>query len=76
MELGESVGAQESGTRGAVAAAPTFDEEVDNWDENIEDAWEEEKHAAGTASVEGEGLKTPSASSAGDTEAEMKKRTD
>lgn len=76
LELGEGVGAQESGTTSAAAPTPTLDEEVDNWDENIEDAWDEEEHAAGTDSVEGEGLKTPSASSAGDIEAEMKKRTD
>lgn len=76
LELGEGVGTQDSGTTSAAPAAPTLDEEVDNWDENLEDAWDEEEHATGTDSAEGEGLKTPSASSAGDAEAEPKKRTD
>ncbi|KAH8593787.1 hypothetical protein B0O99DRAFT_574456 [Bisporella sp. PMI_857] len=67
LELGEGVGAQESGT--VPTAARTLDEEVDNWDENLEDAWDEEEH--GTDSVGG---KTPSASSAGDTEGETAKR--
>ena len=75
LELGEGIGAQESGTT-STAPAPTLDEEVDNWDENIEDAWDEEEHATGTESAEGDGPKTPSASSAGDLEAETKKRTD
>jgi hypothetical protein len=75
LELGEGVGAQESGTTSAGVAAPTLEDEVDNWDENIEDAWDEE-HATGTDSAEGDGPKTPSASSAGDGEAEPKKRTD
>jgi hypothetical protein len=76
LELGEGVGAQESGTTSAAAPALTLDEEVDNWDENIEDAWDEEEHATGTSSGEGDGPKTPSASSAGDLDPELKKRTD
>ena len=67
LELGAGVGAQESGT----IAAPTLDEEVDNWDENIEDAWDEDEHATGTDSI---GAKTPSASS--DAEADAPKRAD
>ena len=73
VELGEGVGAQEPGTT-AVAPGPTLDEEVDNWDENAEDAWDEEEHGTGTS--EGDGPKTPSASSAGDVEGETKKRAD
>ena len=76
LELGEGVGAQESGMTSAAPAASTLDEEVDNWDENLEDAWDEEEHATGTDSAEGEGPKTPSASSAGDAEVELKKRAD
>jgi hypothetical protein len=76
LELGEGVGVQESGMGSSVPTAATLDEEVDNWDENVEDTWDEEEHATGTDSVEGEGLKTPSASSAGDAEAEPKKRAD
>lgn len=77
LELGEGVGPQESGVSRAVPAA-TMDEELDNWDENAEDAWDEDEQAAGTGtdSVEGEGPKTPSASSAGDLEPETKKRAD
>jgi hypothetical protein len=74
LELGEGVGAQELGTVTAAAAAPTLDEEVENWDENLEDGWEEDEHTADSA--EGEGLKTPSASSAGEIEGEHKRRSD
>jgi len=76
LELGESVGigAQESGTTTAgTGTHPTLDQEVDNWDENIEDGWDEDEHLD---SAEGEGLKTPSASSAGGDLGESKKRAD
>jgi len=73
LELGEGVGAQESGTIG-MAPAQTVEDEVDNWDENVEDAWDEDEHAAD--STEGEGLKTPSASSAGEVDKVPKKRVD
>ena len=76
LELGEAPGLQESGTISAKPAAPTLDEEVDNWDENAEDAWDEEEHPTGTDSVEGDGPKTSSASSAGEDIAEAKKRAD
>jgi len=76
LELGEGVGAQESGVTAPVATGPTLAEEVDNWDENIEDAWDDDEHATGTESVEGDGPKTPSASSTGEVEAETKKRAD
>ncbi|TAQ87606.1 hypothetical protein B7494_g4059 [Chlorociboria aeruginascens] len=77
VELGEGIGPQEEGTLSVPPAAPTLDEEVDNWDENIEDTWDDEEHATGTDSAEGEGLKTPSASSAGAGEdGESKKRVD
>ncbi|KAG4430267.1 hypothetical protein IFR05_014246 [Cadophora sp. M221] len=79
LELGEGVGAQESGeVRGvSVPAHRSVEEEVDNWDENLEDGWDEDEHTAGTDSAEGEGLKTPSASSAGDVDGDMgKKRAD
>lgn len=77
LELGEGVGAQESGTTIADLPAPqTLDEEIDNWDENTEDAWDDDEHATGTDSVEGDGPKTPSASSAGELEVESKKRKD
>ncbi|KUJ14660.1 VanZ like family protein [Mollisia scopiformis] len=78
LELGEGVGigAQESGTTSAGAPAShnqSLDQELDNWDENIEDGWEEDEHLD---SAEGEGLKTPSASSAGEDLGESKKRAD
>jgi len=69
LELGEGVGAQESGT--TATATATLDEQVDNWDENAEDAWEEEEQAT---SAEGDGPKTPSASSAGDADVDANKR--
>jgi hypothetical protein len=76
LELGEGLGTQESGIT-APAPARSLEAEVDNWDENAEDAWEEEG-PTGTDSLEGEGPKTPSASSAGDTEHQhdAKKRTE
>ena len=72
LELGEGVGAQESGT---VAAAPTrtLDEEVDNWDENVEDNWDDDEHV--TTDSAGETANTPSASSVGD-DGDVKKRAD
>jgi VanZ family protein len=73
LELGEGVGVQESGE--ITASAPTLDEEVDNWDENIEDAWDEEGQDITTDSAEGDRKMTPSASSAGEpVEAEVKRK--
>ncbi|KAH6677408.1 hypothetical protein B0J14DRAFT_584184 [Halenospora varia] len=73
LELGEGVGAgvgaQESGTI-STAPRPTLDEEVDNWDENVEDNWDEDEH---DITDEGDGPKTPSASSAGDVAEDSKK---
>ncbi|KAL3426274.1 VanZ like family protein [Phlyctema vagabunda] len=76
LELGEGISAQESGITRVEPRAETLDDEVDNWDENAEDAWDEDDLAAGTDSAEGEGLKTPSASSGGDVEPDAKKRSD
>ncbi len=79
LELGEGVGAQESGTVSATAVvAPTLDQEVDNWDENLEDNWDDDHALGADNATESEGLKTPSASSAGDGEEhkEHKKRAD
>lgn len=42
VELGEGVGAQEDGVTSA-AAAPTLEDELDNWDENAaDDAWDDD----------------------------------
>jgi hypothetical protein len=73
LELGEGIGPQESGTTGG-APTRTVEDELDNWDENAEDGWDEDEHTAGTD--EGESLKTPSASSAGDADGDKKKRAD
>jgi len=80
VELGEivgvSVGPQESGeiVPGRVGSA-TLEAEVDNWDENLEDGWDidvdGDEHTDHSA-----GLKTPSASSAGEAEGDVKKRGD
>jgi len=72
LELGEGIGPQESGIVDPETAPATrsLEDEVDHWDENAPDEWEEEQEAAGTDSAEGEGPKTPSASSAGDGDAQ------
>ena len=68
VELGEGIGPQESGE----VPAQTLDQAVDNWDENLEDDWDAEEH---TGTDEGDGPKTPSASSNGE-ETDTKKRAD
>ncbi|TVY41886.1 Uncharacterized protein LOCC1_G005119 [Lachnellula occidentalis] len=68
VELGEGVGPQESGEVGGVPQS--LDDAVDNWDENGVDDWDADDHTD-----EGEGPKTPSASSGGE-EADAKKRAD
>jgi hypothetical protein len=78
LELGEGPGGQESGVvhHETAPAAVSLEAELDNWDENAEDAWDEEDQPTGT-STEGEGQKTPSASSTGDeNHVETKKRAD
>lgn len=69
LELGDrSVGAgQQSGIVDSGITAPrttTLDDEIDNWDEHAGDDWDDE-HTADT-SGDGEGPKTPSASSTGE----------
>lgn len=63
LELGEGVGVQQSGI--AERGERTLEEVVDNWDENGEDNWD--------ADEDGEGPKTPSASSAGEEEGKIKR---
>jgi len=78
LELGEGPGGQESGVvhHETAPAAVSLEAELDNWDENAEDAWDEEDQPTGT-STEGDGQKTPSASSAGEEiQLETKKRAD
>lgn len=82
LELGEGLGGQESGVvhHETAPAAVSLETELDNWDENAEDAWDEEDQPTGT-STEGDGPKTPSASSAGEADItehqpETKKRAD
>lgn len=74
--LGAGVGAQESGEIVASGATGVnLEEEVDNWDENLDDGWDVDVDGDETTDHEG-GLKTPSASSAGEGEPEGKKRSD
>ncbi|KAI1087412.1 hypothetical protein F5B19DRAFT_75033 [Rostrohypoxylon terebratum] len=49
LELGEGVGAQEEGVMMAAGTerAATLEEEVDNWDENAVDAWDDEGEEEG-----------------------------
>ncbi|KAI9757639.1 MAG: hypothetical protein M4579_003363 [Chaenotheca gracillima] len=49
LELGEAgLGPQESGV---TDGGPSLEEEVDNWDENVEDNWDEEEVAAASPST-------------------------
>lgn len=77
VELGEGIGGQESGVVDSSTApvASTLEAEIDNWDEHAEDDWDDEP-ATGTDSMEGDAVKTPSASSVGDAEPMKKKRAD
>jgi len=65
VELGESsrgADGQETGVTGG----PSLDQEIENWDENAEDAWDEEDGQT-AESTSGDGQKTPpSTGSAGD----------
>lgn len=85
LELGHVEGEQEDGVVAIAGGAPkapvsiveagkaNLEDEVNNWDENIEDAWDID----GEGDENDMGVKTPSASSAGEGEAEMgKKRSD
>jgi VanZ family protein len=49
LELGEGIGRQHEEGVTSGERAPTLVEEVDNWDENAEDAWEEHDGDVGTA---------------------------
>lgn len=50
LELGEGVNGQESGIvhHDTAPAAVSLEQELDNWDENAEDAWDEDDNAAAT----------------------------
>lgn len=58
LELGEGIGAQESGVAADTGTAVMSE---DNWD-NDADNWEEEEPTTGTESAEGDGKITPSTS--------------
>lgn len=59
LELGEGVGAQTNGVE-ITKPARSLDEEVDNWDENLEDNWDDDDGQTNGV------VDTPSASRAGD----------
>jgi len=67
VELGEGSGGERGGDggqeSGVVDRGRTLEEEVDNWDENAEDTWEDEEGQGGGDSTSAEGQKTPSRSS-------------
>lgn len=76
VELGEGSGSQqEVGVTGPVDRS--LEEQLDSWDENADDPWDEdlngEEEAHGTESGSGEGGPTPSSGSAGDDVVEAKK---
>ena len=58
VELGESstIAGQETGV---TSTGPSLDHEIDNWDENAEDAWDEEDAHGTGESTSGDGQKTP-----------------
>jgi len=76
VELGEGGGSQqEIGVTGPTDRI--LEEQVDNWDENADDAWDDDvaggEEGRGTESGSGEGGLTPSSGSAGDEGVEGKK---
>ncbi|KAI9728427.1 MAG: hypothetical protein M1828_003828 [Chrysothrix sp. TS-e1954] len=76
IELG-TTGAQEMGVTSGGQSEPNIDRELDNWDENVADDWDEEEptHANG-AGVSKEGLKSPSLGGVEDDTPVRKKRDD
>ncbi|KAI6707930.1 hypothetical protein B2J93_4921 [Marssonina coronariae] len=77
LEMGEGVGPPERGeSSGSAHVQPTLDEAADDWHEHRGDGWDEDEHTAGTDSADGEGVKTPSASSAGDGDGETRMGAD
>jgi VanZ family protein len=66
VELGESSGGDrgdDGQETGVVDRERTLEDEVDNWDENAEDNWEDEEGQGGGDNTSAEGQKTPSRSS-------------
>lgn len=55
VELGESSGGQETGVTDATRGR-TLEEEVDNWDENAEDDWDEDDAMTGAQGKDADGL--------------------
>lgn len=60
VELEEGVGPQETGVTSAGVRETNIDKELDNWDENVADDWDEEepKHANGIANSK-DGVSSP-----------------
>lgn len=75
VELGEGIGAHETGVVDLGSEARSLEDEVDNWDENAEDAWDEDDRTSGKDVVDTNGL--PGGSGAvGTLEPDAKKRED
>lgn len=76
-DLGQDLELGEQGS--GVTPVPTLEEQLDNWDENVEDNWDDEEPTAAESS-EGDGRKSPSdghVAEAGNADAvDVKKRTD
>jgi len=54
LELDEGSSSQETGIVSAEPAKPAVDEELDNWDENVEDDWDEPDPVKGHEETNGD----------------------
>ena len=77
VELGEGRSDIQQETRDTGFVGRSLEEQVDNWDENADDPWDDdvagEDEGLGTEGGSGEGHLTPSSGSAGDEGVESKK---
>lgn len=78
VELDEHIGEQETGVTTAGQTEATIDEELDNWDENAEDPWDEEEATQANGDSKADGGVHPSQPNTSDVEndAGRKKRDD
>ncbi|KAI9797969.1 MAG: hypothetical protein M1833_005025 [Piccolia ochrophora] len=79
VELGGDIGSPAAQETGITAGPPgrSLDDEVDNWDENAMDNWEEDEEepaGTGTESGDGEGQKTPESGSAPEVDGKQEER--
>lgn len=75
VELGEGIGAHETGVVDVSLAPRSLEDEVDHWDENAADAWDEDESPDGKNGVDGT-RPHDGGGVAGTLEPETKKRAD